>query len=327
MINQPIIFKYFVEALVLFLGPLLKAFFAPRQPDELTPVRKHKQREKSQGKRRKQSNHNQHSFHPKPFNNMMNRVCLILSILCCLSDFGHAWRKHTQYLQTHINSAPPQTTLCLRGGGSEIKEYEDGLGPYFQEAYGVTASKGDEENASITILDGSLNDALIKARAQARLLVTFFPSSKPNNRSKSSMDKIAIKSILSSEVAQIAERRARKKGEGGSFLIWSAKAGSQEAAVAMKRLKLKKSGKNVPTLLVCYPAQVCILNIGREVFLKSKPTSLVCGCNNERPLIHPVDRKFPPEYLHNITATRHLLLALWQSGLIFFVSAMRNNML
>ena len=57
----------------------------------------------------------------------------------------------------------------------------------------------------------------------------------------------------------MAERKSRKKGEGGSFLIWSAKAGSQEAATAMKRLKVKKGAKNSPTLLVCYPTQVRFL--------------------------------------------------------------------
>ena len=197
-------------------------------------------------------------FHSKPFN-MILRVCFTLTAICQLPELSHAWRRQSHYLQTHVNSESPQI-LNFRGGGSEIKEYEDGLGPYFQEAYGVAVSKEVEGNVPITIHDGSLNDALVKARAQARLLVTFFPSSKPNNRSKTSMDKIAIKSILSSEVARMAERKARKKGEGGSFLIWSAKSGSQEAAVAMKRLKVKKGSKNTPILLVCYPAQVRIPN-------------------------------------------------------------------
>ena len=188
---------------------------------------------------------------------MLYRIGFSFIALCQLCELTHGWRQSTRFiLQPHVS----RSVLSIRGGGSELKEHAgNDLGTYFRDAYGVTASKGDDEDATITIQDGSLNDALVNARAQARLLVTFIPSSKPKSKSKNSLDQKAIKSILSSEVAQMAERKSRKKGEGGSFLIWSAKAGSQEAATAMKRLKVKKGAKNSPTLLVCYPTQVRFL--------------------------------------------------------------------
>ena len=190
---------------------------------------------------------------------MLYRIGFSVIVICQLCELAHGWRQRTHFPQTHgENISRP---LKIRGGGSDLQGHAgDGLAAYFREAYGIPASRGDEEDVSIPIEDGSFNDALVKARAQARLLVTFIPSSKPKIRGKTSFDQTAIKSILSSEVCKMAERKARKKEEGGSFLIWSAKGGSQEAAIAMKRLKVKRGAKRNPTLLVCYPVQVRLLD-------------------------------------------------------------------
>jgi len=122
---------------------------------------------------------------------------------------------------------------------------------YLCKAYGV--STPDDDKDSVKIRGGSLSDALRKARSQARLLVVFIPSSKPK---KQKSDQKAIESLVSPNVHEVAERKARKNEEGGSFVFWSAKYDSSDAASAIKRLKAKKgsgNGKN-PVLMVVYPS-------------------------------------------------------------------------
>lgn len=130
------------------------------------------------------------------------------------------------------------------------------FGSYLSQAYGVVDGREDAEKSPI--LGGSLNDALKIARSSAKLLVVLIPSVAPN-KSKQKTDGKAITSFLSAEVAKVANKKARKKGETASFVLWSAKAGSSEATQAMKRLKAKPTsskGEKRPILSVVYPAQV-----------------------------------------------------------------------
>lgn len=137
-----------------------------------------------------------------------------------------------------------------------ISNKEEDFGFYLSKAYGVDDNRGDDGPVT---LSGSLASALETARSQARMLVIFIPIGKPSN-GKKTKDKIAIESILSSKVAQAANKRARKNGgETGSFLFWAANAGSSESAAAMKRLKGKltsQKGEKRPLLAVAYPVLV-----------------------------------------------------------------------
>jgi flagellar biosynthesis GTPase FlhF len=106
-------------------------------------------------------------------------------------------------------------------------------------------------------LGGTLTDALQAARSQARMLVVYIPSGKPNHNNA---DKAALETMLSPEIIQVANKQPKKKSDTttGSFLYWGAKAGSSEAKAAMKRLQVKatssKGGKR-PILAIVYPAQ------------------------------------------------------------------------
>lgn len=122
----------------------------------------------------------------------------------------------------------------------------DNFEEFLCKAYGVELD--DEE--TVNIHAGSLTDAMQSARSEARLLVVFIPSSKPR---KAASDALAIESIVSSEVNKVAEHQARKKEDGGSFAFWSTKYDSNEASVAMKRLKVKKTSTKAPVLMVVYP--------------------------------------------------------------------------
>jgi len=135
--------------------------------------------------------------------------------------------------------------------GKESYSKQDFSG-YLCKAYSVSMPGEDEDK--VKIRSGSLSDALSKARSQGRLLVVFVPSSKPK---KEMNDQKVIKSLMSTNVFEVAERKARKKEEGGSFMFWSSKYDSAESSVAVKRLKAKKGsgkGKN-PILMVVYPSQ------------------------------------------------------------------------
>jgi hypothetical protein len=129
------------------------------------------------------------------------------------------------------------------------------LGGYLAKAYGV--SDGRQDPKETPVLGGSLTDALKIARSSAKLLVVLIPSNAPNKAKKNDVQ--AITSFLSAEVAKVAKKKARKKGESGSYIYWSAKAGSSEASQAMKRLKVKATsskGDKRPILLVAYAASV-----------------------------------------------------------------------
>jgi hypothetical protein len=130
------------------------------------------------------------------------------------------------------------------------------FGTYLSTAYGATDGRAKETKSS-PVLGTTLNDALAVARQNARLLVVLIPSTAPKAKSKSDIK--AIESFLSQQVATISEKKARKKGDTGSFVLWGAKQGSSEATQAMKWLKISPKnikGKTIPILLVAYPSQV-----------------------------------------------------------------------
>jgi len=130
------------------------------------------------------------------------------------------------------------------------------FGSYLEDSYSLSVDRGEEPT---TVMGGTIGDALREARSEARLLVVFIPSARPGRGKKQTPDHEAIASLLSPEVAEVAEKRARRKHESGSFVVWGAKASSPEAVTAIKRLKAKQSsskGDKRPVLVVAYPAQV-----------------------------------------------------------------------
>jgi hypothetical protein len=133
------------------------------------------------------------------------------------------------------------------------------FGSYLEDAYSVSVDRGDEP---ITVMGGTIGDALREARSKARLLVVLVPSARPGRGKKKTSDHEAIESLLSPEVAEVAEKNARRKVDSGSYIVWGAKASSPEAITAIKRLKAKQSsskGDKRPVLVVAYPAQVISL--------------------------------------------------------------------
>jgi hypothetical protein len=144
------------------------------------------------------------------------------------------------------------------------------FGTFLSKSYGVADQRDD---SGPPVLGGTLGDALQTARSQARLLVVFIPMARPASKNKGTKDQLAIRSILSSEVADAANKRARKSGEDtSSFFFWGAKAGSSEATSATKRLKAKATsskGEKRPILTVVYPAQVSNTTCYHLTFLYS----------------------------------------------------------
>eukprot|EP00977_Amphora_coffeiformis_P016750 scaffold5296_cov163-Amphora_coffeaeformis.AAC.5 len=130
------------------------------------------------------------------------------------------------------------------------------FGSYLGSTYGVDSGRDVLEEVE-PILTGSFQDALKQARRQARLLVVLVPAHPPAKKDKG--DAEAVKSFLSEDVATIARKKAKKGSSTGSFVLWSAKAKSPEAALAIRRLKAQTTntkGKKRPILLVVYPNQV-----------------------------------------------------------------------
>jgi hypothetical protein len=140
---------------------------------------------------------------------------------------------------------------------SASKTSQSDFGAFLSKSFGVTDERDESGPA---VLGGTLSNALQEARSQARMLVIYLPSGRPQQKKKGGKDQLAIESLLSSEVADAANKRARKSGEEtGSFVFWGAKAGSSEATSAAKRLKAKATsskGEKRPILMVVYPAVV-----------------------------------------------------------------------
>jgi hypothetical protein len=168
------------------------------------------------------------------------------------------------------------------------------FGSYLAEAYGVDDMRNSGKTEGPIILGGSLEDALQTARQQARMLLVFIPSERPegergglssffgggkkSDAESDEMDRVAIESLLSKEVGKAANKKSKKNNDLGSFAIWGGKAGSSEAASAMKQLKVKETsakGEKRPILCVVYPAVASVVSIssfsclqfGRELSL------------------------------------------------------------
>lgn len=154
------------------------------------------------------------------------------------------------------------------------------FGSYLAEAYGVDDMRNSGKTEGPIILGGTLEDALQTARQQARMLLVFIPSGKPEGErgglssffgggkkgdaESDEKDRVAIESLLSKEVGKAANKKAKKKSDNGSFAIWGGKAGSSEAASAMKQLKVKETsakGEERPILCVVYPAVASVVSI------------------------------------------------------------------
>ena len=146
--------------------------------------------------------------------------------------------------ESKINAKSSSVTSDF--GDYLIKTYNIELPPLPAEHDEEDEMNGEKDmkQSSISIQGGSFTKAMEYARSQGRLLVIFIPCSTHPKSGGSLHDQTAITSILSPEVSYIAERKARKKGSssGGSFCVWSTRADSPEAIMAIKRLKLKNSG-------------------------------------------------------------------------------------
>ena len=158
--------------------------------------------------------------------------------------------------------SPLATTVVKKSKRREVTIAEEkelsirDFGSFLEESYSVSVDRGDKPTP---VMGGTIGDALREARSKARLLVIFIPSARPGRGKRKTPDHEAIISLLSPEVALVAEKRAKKKIDSGSFVLWGAQASSPEAVTAIKRLKAKQSsskGDKRPVLVVAYPAQV-----------------------------------------------------------------------
>jgi UBX domain len=125
-------------------------------------------------------------------------------------------------------------------------------GTQLADMYGVVDGRKGAEH-STRVLDCSFQEALQHARSRARLLLVYIPAQKPSK--KASTDKEALKGLLSPQVSEIAEQRARKSEATGSYIIWTTKPGSSEAATVMQRLKVQEKdaqGNKRPILAIVY---------------------------------------------------------------------------
>ena len=165
----------------------------------------------------------------------------------------------------------------------EVDSESTDFGSYLAKAYGVEDERKNGGIEEHTILGGSLQDALKTARNQARMLLVFVPSKRPEGEKgglpffgggkkgdaeSNEYDRVAIESLLSSEVGEAANKKARKnQGKEkifGSFALWGGKAGSSEAASVTKQLKIKetsKKGGKRPILCAVYPAIAATVSV------------------------------------------------------------------
>ena len=139
------------------------------------------------------------------------------------------------------------------------------FGSILAKQYGVVDERSGD---GPQFLGGTLTDALQHARSQARMLVVFIPSGKPN---QNKADEAALQTLLSQEISKVANKKPKKKAEidTGSFVFWGAPSGSSDAKAAMKRLQVKattsstKGNKKRPILAIVYPAQTIGKSDGR----------------------------------------------------------------
>lgn len=157
-----------------------------------------------------------------------------------------------------------QAAFDTDGSNSRSNDVSNDITNQLCKSYGISLSD-DQNDDCITIQSGSLSQALQKARSQAQLLVVYIPSSsKPNNKSKTSNDYKALKSLVSKQVHDIANKPSISKAPsyGTSFAFWAtSRHDVKEAIQAKKQLKVKTNPsskktkmKNHPILLVVYPS-------------------------------------------------------------------------
>lgn len=186
---------------------------------------------------------------------------------CVLNKFGRMYQaaisppmnelechEESQYANTPVDDGQVLTDIPA------TLAHDFGL--HISTHYGVNASRYDNGMPPATpIHGGTLKDALESARQEARCLLVLIPASKPH---RNVVDTSALTSFLSAEVAILTEERPLPQSKKnnvntGSFLLWSAKATSSEASLALKRFA-KLGGvqihKHRPLLLVVYPATV-----------------------------------------------------------------------
>jgi len=129
------------------------------------------------------------------------------------------------------------------------EESSNDMGLYLIQAYLSSNVSSNLTTPGSIIRGGSLNDALLTAWNQAKLLLVYIPSKTSIN----DVDATCVRAITSPEVTQVVQAY-----KNGSYVIWSAKANSPEAKLAHKRLnvvktKTLKSRDRSPILLVCCP--------------------------------------------------------------------------
>ena len=142
--------------------------------------------------------------------------------------------------------------------GAKITEIDQDTSPskdfgaYLSQKFSVEQTRTSTDFA-LPVISGPFLDALKIARSKARLLFIFIPSVSLNKAASSEPDRKAVEAFLSSEVAQITERKATKQGNYGSYLLYSTPLESADAQSILKMLKVQtKNTKNsrIPILAV-----------------------------------------------------------------------------
>lgn len=152
------------------------------------------------------------------------------------SSLAHGDAKDDQSLTT-------TTTVSNEEGSSDV-------GLDLMQTYRCSNVSSNLTTPSNIIRGGSLNDALLTAWNEAKLLLVYIPSKSSYNE----VDATCVKAITSPEVTQVAQAY-----KNGSYLIWTTKANSPEAKRAQKRLHvvstktISKGSDRSPILLVCCP--------------------------------------------------------------------------
>jgi hypothetical protein len=155
-----------------------------------------------------------------------------------------------------------QAAFDTDGSNSRPNDVSNDFANKLCKSYGISLSDNQNDDC-ITIQSGSLSQALQKARSQAQLLVVYIPSSSKPNKAKTSNDYKALKSLVSKQVQDIANKPSISKSPTykTSFAFWAtSRHDAKEAIQAKKQLKIKtnpsskKTKKNHPILLVVYPS-------------------------------------------------------------------------
>jgi Skp family chaperone for outer membrane proteins len=154
------------------------------------------------------------------------------------------------FFPSSLDHGDPRDDQSLTTATTENnEESSNDMGLYLIQSYLSSNVSSNLTTASSIIRGGSLNDALIAAWNQAKLLLVYIPSKTSIN----DVDATCVRAITSPDVTQVVQAY-----KSGSYVIWSAKANSPEAKLAHKRLhvvktKTLKGRDRSPILLVCCP--------------------------------------------------------------------------